>query len=116
VSHPAVPAPSRAPIRLYHARNGLPDGEAAVQALSKRLAQRGFNAVLVPAPWLTGPQPGSLAAQDADTAMRDGQATPIIEWYTQASAQLSAHGLALFVDVILDRSARNAVAATAAPG
>lgn len=114
--HSTVPAPSRAPVRLYHARNGLPDGDAAIEALSKRLAQRGFNAVLVPAPWLTGPQPGSLAAQDADTAVWNGQETPITQWYTQATAQLSAHGLALFVDVILDRSARNAVAATAEPG
>ena len=111
-----VPAPSRAPLRLYHARSGLPEGHSDLQALCQRLAQRGFNAVLAPAPWLTGPEPGSNAARDADTARVDGKDTPITQWYTEIAAQLSTHGLSLFVDVILDRSARHAVATTAEPG
>lgn len=113
---PTVPAPSRAPLRLYHARSGLPEGPSDLQALCDRLAQRGFNAVLAPAPWLTGPEPGSHAPRDADTARVDGKDTPITQRYTEVAAQLSAHGLSLFVDVILDRSARHAVATTAEPG
>jgi starch synthase (maltosyl-transferring) len=75
-----VSAPSRAPLRLYHARSGLPEGHSDLQALCQRLAQRGFNAVLAPAPWLTGPEPGSNAARDADTARVDGKDTPITQW------------------------------------
>lgn len=122
--HPTVPAPSRAPTRIYHARQGLDGAHAAIQALCKRLAQRGFNAVLLPAPWLTGtepgtqaaPLPGPRAAQDADKTRVDGAETPITQWFTQVSAQLAEHGLALYVDVVLDRSARDAVETTAAPG
>jgi len=116
VSNPAAPDQTFSPLRLYHARAGLEGGGAAIETLAKRLAQRGFNAVLVPAPWLRGPEPGSQAPLDADTAILDGMQVPISHWITQTAAQLSAHGLRLLIDVVLDRSARNAVETTAAAG
>lgn len=112
----AVPHP-RTPLRLYHARHGLDAGPAGgAPGLYARLEQRGFNAVMIPAPWLVSPDGGSGAPLDADTAVMDGVEVPLTHWYAQAARQLSAHRLGLYVDVILDRCARDAVAATAAPG
>lgn len=116
------PQQAQAPLRLYHARAGL-EGDGAGPADSEqgatlyaRLAQRGFNAVLIPAPWLCAAGGTSRAALDADTALMDGAQAPITQWFAHAAGQLSAHGLALYVDVVLDRCARDAVAGTAAPG
>ncbi len=116
MSNPTVPVHSRSPLRIYHARAGLEAGDAALDVLARRLAQRGFNAVLAPAPWLTGPETDSRAAMDADTAVVEGVQVPITHWISETASRLSARGLRLFLDVILDRSARDAARATAAPG
>ncbi|MEN4922789.1 alpha-1,4-glucan--maltose-1-phosphate maltosyltransferase [Achromobacter spanius] len=110
---PSAPLHHRAPLRIYHARAGL---DGAPPALPARLAQRGFNSILIPAPWLLAPQSGSRAPLDADTALLEGLQVPIAHWYTRAAAPLSAQRLSLFVDVVLDRCARDAVPSTAAPG
>ncbi|MCY1198520.1 Alpha-1,4-glucan:maltose-1-phosphate maltosyltransferase [compost metagenome] len=106
----------QAPLRLYHARGGAPDQPPAGPALYARLRQRGFNAVLLPAPWLTGPDGGTRAPLDADRALQDGAPVPITQWFSRTAGELSRHGLALYVDIVLDRCARGAVPGTAGPG
>jgi starch synthase (maltosyl-transferring) len=117
VQTPSATPQTRAPLRLYHARGGVgEDGTGGSPGLYARLERRGFNAVLLPAPWLLAPDGRTRAPLDADTALMEGAQVPITHWYTHTARQLSAHRLGLYVDVILDRCARDAVAATAAPG
>lgn len=109
---------TQAPLRLYHARGGAREREPAAALgprLYERLRQRGFNAVLLPAPWLLDEEGGTQAPRDADRALLDGTEVPITEWYRRVSAELADHGLALYVDVVLDRSTHDAVAATVGP-
>ena len=113
--------PVQAPLRLYHARGGAqgppPSDPAAAlgPALYARLRRRGFNALLLPAPWLLAPDSATQAPLDADSAMLDGVAVPITQWFDRVAGQLAEHGLALYVDVLLDRCAHNAVAGTCGP-
>ena len=70
-AHRPVPAP-QAPLRICHAPQGLPDpapaaaGADALEARLTRIRQAGFDAVLIPAPWLLPAGAHSLAPVDAD--------------------------------------------------
>ncbi|MBO1012578.1 alpha-1,4-glucan--maltose-1-phosphate maltosyltransferase [Achromobacter sp. SD115] len=110
-----------APLRLYHARGGTPGlssfpGGESGPALYARLRQRGFNALLMPAPWLLGRDSLSAAPLDADSALLAGRRVPMAEWIGHAADQLAPHGLALYLDIVLDRCAVGAVSGTAGPG
>ena len=110
-----------APLRLYHARGGAGgDGYALGGELGPtlyaRLQQRGFNALLTPAPWILGPDSRSPAALDADSALLAGRRVPMTEWIEHAAGQLAEHGLALYLDIVMDRCAIGAVPDTAGPG
>ena len=103
------------PLRLYHARGGAP-AAGVDAALCARLRQRGFNALLLPAPWILAPDGGTRAPLDADRALLDGAAVPMTQWLSRTAEQLSEHGLVLYLDIVLDRCAHGAVAGTAGPG
>ncbi|QKQ47529.1 MULTISPECIES: alpha-1,4-glucan--maltose-1-phosphate maltosyltransferase [Achromobacter] len=113
--------PVQAPLRLYRVLGGaqgrLPPGSVARPdaALCARLRRRGFNALLLPAPWLLAPGGGTRAPVDADRALLDASPVPITQWFDGAAETLSKQGLALYVDVALDRCARGAVEGTAGP-
>ncbi|WP_088140596.1 alpha-1,4-glucan--maltose-1-phosphate maltosyltransferase [Achromobacter xylosoxidans] len=112
---------SLARLRLYHARGGA-TGDSRVPgaglgpALYARLQQRGFDALLLPAPWLLGPDSRSPAPLDADGALLAGKRVPMVEWIEHAVGQLAEHGLALYLDIVLDRCAIGAVPDTTGPG
>ena len=112
---------SHARLRLYHARGGA-TGDSRVPgaglgpALYARLQQRGFDALLLPAPWLLGPDSRSPAPLDADGALLAGKRVPMVEWIEHAVGQLAEHGLALYLDIVLDRCAIGAVPDTTGPG
>ena len=117
----APPTHPHAPLRLYHARGGA-TGDACARGgeigprLYSHLRQRGFNALLLPAPWLQGPESASPAPLDADSAQLAGGRVPMADWIEQAAGQLAEHGLALYLDIVMDRCAIGAVADTAGPG
>ncbi|WP_447919858.1 alpha-1,4-glucan--maltose-1-phosphate maltosyltransferase [Achromobacter aegrifaciens] len=118
---PIAPAHPHAPLRLYHARGGVPGNASASggelgPALYARLHQRGFNALLLPAPWVHAPQSVSPAPLDADNALQAGKRVPMTDWIRQAAGQLAKHGLALYLDLVLDRCAIGAVPDTVGPG
>ncbi len=107
---PNVPAPAACSVRL-EARDGPPDA-----ALCARARAQGATALMLPAPWIGASGAAASAPADADTALLEGAPAPIAQWFAAAARAASAHGLALMVELRLDRVARQAVAATRGPG
>jgi starch synthase (maltosyl-transferring) len=70
----------------------------------------------MPAPWLSGPEGASPAPLDADSALLAGKRVAMADWIAHAAGQLAEHGLALYLDIVMDRCAIGAVADTAGPG
>lgn len=106
--------------RIHYARAGLPAASAADTSardlLLAGLRREGFNAVLVPVPWLCPPRARSLAPRDADQApMADGGVQPLTQRLAQDAGAASKHGLALLLRVELQRVAQDAVESTAPP-
>lgn len=116
-----VPSPPTA-LRICHAPQGLPDGapaataDAALDARLARIQRAGFNAVLIPPPWIRPAKAQTLAPIDADASPAGEGTEPITERLARLSRAAAAHGLSLMLHVVLDRVSVDATAATAPPG
>ncbi|NMK45482.1 alpha-1,4-glucan--maltose-1-phosphate maltosyltransferase [Achromobacter sp. Bel] len=113
-------APS-APLRICHAPQGFPDGGptadgALRDARLTRIRQAGFNAVLIPAPWLRPAGAHSLAPVDADRSPAADRTEPITDSLSRLAQAAADHELALWVRVTFDRVSVDASPATAPPG
>lgn len=115
-----VPTPPAA-LRICHAPLGLPDGartagDPALQARLARIQQAGFNAVLIPPPWLRPADARTLAPIDADLSPAGDGTEPITERLARLSRAAAAQGLMLMLRVVLDRVSVDASPATAPAG
>lgn len=120
-AHRPVPAP-QAPLRICHAPQGLPDpapaaaGADALEARLTRIRQAGFDAVLIPAPWLLPAGAHSLAPVDADLSAIGSRTEPITDRLSRLSQATAAQDLKLMVRLRFDRVSVDAGAGTAPPG
>jgi len=109
-------------LRICHAPLGLPDGAptagdpATLQARLSRIQQAGFNAVLIPPPWLRSADARTLAPIDADLSPAGDGTEPITERLGRLARAATAQGLMLMLRVVLDRVSVDASPATAQPG
>ncbi|WP_342065517.1 alpha-1,4-glucan--maltose-1-phosphate maltosyltransferase [Achromobacter kerstersii] len=126
-TRPTLPTPAL--LRICHAQQGfarLPVADAGLdggagssttqEARLARIQQAGFNAVLIPPPWLRAADAQTLAPVDADLSATETRTEPIVATYERLAQAASAHGLALFVRVALDRVSVDAAASTAPSG
>lgn len=132
---PHLPTPAL--LRICHAQQGFarlpgaaagretdPDGRAdgraggspTPDARLARIQQAGFNAVLIPPPWLQAADAQTLAPVDADLSPTGSGTEPIVDTYARLARAASAHGLALMVRVAFDRVSVHAAASTAPSG
>ncbi|WP_447989129.1 alpha-1,4-glucan--maltose-1-phosphate maltosyltransferase [Achromobacter spanius] len=119
----STPVPSLpAALRICHAPLGLPDGAptagdpATLQARLARIQQAGFNAVLIPPPWLRPADARTLAPIDADLSPAGDSTEPITERLGRLARAATAQGLMLMLRVVLDRVSVDASPSTAQPG
>lgn len=95
--------------RIYYARSGLPGSHTAREALLAGVRQEGFNAVLIPAPWLCPAGARTLAPIDADHAPTpEGGVEPLSARLAREADSAARHGLALLLRLELQRVARDA--------
>ena len=120
-THRPVPAP-HTPLRICHAAQGLPDvapeaaGADALESRLTRIKQAGFDAVLIPAPWLLPAGAHSLAPVDADLSALGNRTEPITQRLSRLCEAAAAQDLKLMVRVRFDRVSVDASAGTAPPG
>lgn len=96
--------------------NGRAGGSTTPDARLARIQQAGFNAVLIPPPWLQAADAQTLAPVDADLSPTGSGTEPIVDTYARLARAASAHGLALMVRVAFDRVSVHAAASTAPSG
>ncbi|WP_414574335.1 hypothetical protein, partial [Nostoc sp. CCY 9925] len=84
----------------------LPGSHTAREALLAGVRQEGFNAVLIPAPWLCPAGARTLAPIDADHAPTpEGGVEPLSARLAREADSAARHGLALLLRLELQRVA-----------
>lgn len=105
----APPANASLP-RIYYARAGLPAaGDGTRESLLAGARRAGFNAVLVPVPWLCPAGALTLAPRDADqAATADGGTEALHARLARDARSVAGHGMTLLLRLELQRVARDA--------
>lgn len=107
---PHAPSANASRPRIYYARAGLPaTGDGTRESLLASARRAGFNAVLVPVPWLCPAGALTLAPRDADqAATADGGTEALHARLARDAHSVAGHGMTLLLRLELQRVARDA--------